>query len=543
MLLIVKLGNCRRIQVKKYCLLLLIVICLLISSTLRADVENQLVTKRFTEYLNHLKAGEFDQASSFWMPDYISSVYKFGVFYTDIPYKYDCNSNYIHNLEGIRNGSVKVDFTIVPKGIKDYRAALTLTDSLGESKYYYFISRGEDANYYLIPQYWNTMQSMIMKEQKYVRVYYFKERQVNKYALELLDTKIEEIAGQLGLDGKALNRLAEDKMTYILTENLNQVQEFTGFPCAGWHDQSNNFIISSDLPHCKMVTEFLVDYKLGELPLHTLPFMKEGLAVHLGGRAGTRLNVFGQLVEFSLKAEYFKLEDILTSSDFNEKLGGMDFSYTLSGYFVGYLHELMGMENLLALYVDLSSDQKKLEQMSTMQLKKVIEIASGKKWIDLENRFLAYLKPKINTEVETVNVKAEGDIVYQSGSPKYSVTIYEHNDYYILDASSFNKDTPVSATLIFNYSPARFDSEYQSSLFATQFPEIEYQRQFYGIAFNQDEVGIYNYLTNEITAKYISSFAAEQISAAKGSVTIRFKKQQMPDDFSKYNIQVIEIPY
>jgi len=529
--------------VKKFAILFMLSICLISTTASMADIERDLVQNRFNRYLEHLKAGEYDAAVAYWMSDHISSTYKFGIFYKDVPFKYDCNSPYIQNLDGINNGSVKTEVTIIPKGNMHYRAVLKLTDSLGEVRHNYFISRGEDMNFYIVTRYWDIIQTMKTHEQKYVRLYYFKEPQINDYALELLDTKIEEIAGMLGIDEKSLNRLAEDKMTYILTENINQIQEFAGFPSAGWHDPSNNFIITSHLPHCKLITEFLVAYKLGELPLHTIPFMKNGLAVYLGGRAGTRLNVFGQLVEFSLKEKFFNLEDLLTSTDFGEKLGGVDFSYTLAGYFVAYLDELIGMEKLISLYLDLSGSQKQIDKLSMKQIKEILEQTSGKSWTDIENGFMTFFDTGKGTEVQASNAKAEGEIVYQSGSPNYSVTIYESDDNYILHAYAFDGSSPVSASLIFNYSPIGYNAEYQSSLFSTQFPDSEYDKQFYGIMFNQEEIGIYNYLTNEITSKYISSLAGDQGAQNAGSVTYKFAKQQMPSNFSNYKIQLIETPY
>ena len=48
---------------------------------------------------------------------------------------------------------------------------------------------------------------------------------------------------------------------------------------------------------------------------------------------------------------------------------------------------------------------------------------------------------------------------------------------------------------------------YQSGLFAEHLPNTRYDSEIYGIQFSANEAGLYNYYTDNLVAKYISSFS------------------------------------
>jgi len=133
-----------------------------------------------------------------------------------------------------------------------------------------------------------------------------------------------------------------------------------------------------------------------------------------------------------------------------------------------------------------------------------------------------------------------GEIVYQSGTSQYSVTVYDNGDRYLIDSYSFDGHTPVSFALIFNYNSGRYTTVFQSSLFTKHFPDREYVKQFYGVLIDPGEIGTYNYLLNEITGKYIFGLGGEDEICPNEKISVEVEKELLPDDFSKFHSEIIE---
>jgi hypothetical protein len=511
-------------------------------SNVTAESEKDMVKLRFGRYLTLLKQGQYDLATGLWLDAYNTEVYKFGISYNEVPIKFDCNSPLALNIDAYRGGKAKVDFDVINRAMGEYSVNLKVTAGGEESIYRYTMIRDEDARFYLVPRFWSLLMAMKTVGGKYYKLYYFRERQINDSALAMLDRKIEELAAKIGLDQEALERIADDKLSYVLCENPVQVKELSGVMESGWHDPASNFIITSYLPHPKVLADFLITYKLRERPLFTLPFMEKGLPVFLGGRAGARLNVFGQLIDFSLKSDFLKAGDILNAAEFADKTGGPDFAYALAGYFNAYLSDLMGMDKILALYLRLSGDRMFLDTCSGEMVKSTLKNISGKTWEELENDFLVYFEQHWLYGIYPYEGQPEGEIIYQSGTSKFKLEVYQNENKYVFDARSFDDSTEIYGSLLFHYNSSQYDSEYESSLYEKHFPFGHYDKQFYGIIFCQDEVGTYNYLTNEITAKYISSLTENLVAFEPGHITFSIEKELIPSDFSLFRLELVEMP-
>ena len=457
-----------------------------------AETEENVVRQRFGKYISHLISGEYDLAGTLWLPEFTYQVYKFGISYPGSPVKFDCNSPLILRIDDYRNGIISVSFDIVSRAIGEYVIILKINDGSNEELYKYTMIRGEDDRFYLVPRYWPIMGTMKTLGGKYYKLYYFKDWQINDSAVAAVDYKIGEIAARLGIGQDARDRLAADKIIYILCENAIQVRELTGISDQGYSDPTSNFIISSYLPHSAALTDFLITYKLRECPLFTLPFMEKGLQVFLGGRAGARLSVFGQLVDFSLESDFLKLEDILVASEFSDKTGGPDFAYALSAYFMGYLLDRLGMDDLLSLYLRFSGDDHFIDTCSLEMVKEHLKKGTGMKWNKLEKKFLSYFDTVKEYGIYPCDDKPDGEVVYQSGTAGFSVTVYEKDKEYIVDARAFEDSSFIYAALLFERKSSQYKAGYQSSLFKKHFPSRDYSNQFYGIIFNRDEAGTYN---------------------------------------------------
>ena len=516
----------------------------ILTSTIFADPQTDLVNKRFGSYLDYMKAGQYDLASARWLPEYVYEVYKFGIYYSNVPFKYDCNSYLARHIQDYMKGEIEVTYSALPSMYEVYKILARYKNKSDKNSQEirddYYLMRGDNADYFIAPQYWPLLKNIKVKEGEYFKLYYFKESQINDSALTHTDKIIREIAAKLELSDDLLERLSLDKLNYFLCENANQIAIYAGEYKPGWHDPAGNFIITNYLPHGTPIADFMIKYKLRELPFYALPFMEKGLSVYLGGRAGASLDVFGQMAKFSLESDFMKLEDILSSNDFAEKTGGPDFSYTLSAYFMDYLVGQFGIEKILSLYLKLSGDMAFVDSCSMDTIKDILKDETGKSWSSLEKGFKEYFA-SMDFGLELTDL-AEGDIVYQTGTPKYSVTLFENGDDLILDAQSIDKTSPVNAAFLLKEVVPGATGEYQSSLFEKHFPEREYDGQCFGMILGPEEIGVYNYLTNNIEAKYISSLANPGNPIDPAHITFKIPIKLLPGAFDRLTLEFIEIP-
>ena len=82
-------------------------------------------------------------------------------------------------------------------------------------------------------------------------------------------------------------------------------------------------------------------------------------------------------------------------------------------------------------------------------------------------------------------------------------------------------------------------NEYKSFLWSEQFPEVPYINQLYSIQFNSDEIGIYDYLTNRLIAKYVVSFDEAGKPSADGGVSFRFKESLLLERMDSYRCSIL----
>jgi hypothetical protein len=84
--------------------------------------------------------------------------------------------------------------------------------------------------------------------------------------------------------------------------------------------------------------------------------------------------------------------------------------------------------------------------------------------------------------------------------------------------------------------------DYQSGLFADHLPNASYDGESYGIQFSQSEAGLYNYYTDTLVAKYISSFSPsdEYWNPEKRIMRFRLAKSVLSQRVSDLRLKLVE---
>jgi len=462
--------------------------------------------KILREYIQHLKNREWDRARDCWHPGDIEKSRWLGIEYTGVPLKIECASPLISALDGIRSGAVKVDISSVPESDSTARVIVTLSYNGREMQIpYYTVSDGKS---------WRIISPLILFTSdwpvypgEYTNVHCRDSILYNSYAASVLDREIGQIGGILGLDDSDFKLLQSNKIDYYLCTE-DQFMRLTGYNAHGLTVLPFDAVVTRHLPHPHELVHLLINYSLKKLPLYEIPFMQEGLAVAYGGRWGKSPDVIKQLGFTILDNDMFTLEDILTYDNFYNKIGSPDISYPIAGIFVEMLIDQVGIDKFKRLYLDLAGTESQVEKFTREEIFAKLEQDTGllrenllrlfnEQWPRYEYSGLIPGNTGINS--------ATNDSAYPSGDSGYRIA--DLNGMYRFEITF--SDSLDSGALLFRDTGASARVSH-SKLFNDLVPGIEYEGWEYGIIFDRNEVGLYDFRTNTLTAKHVESFAPDR---------------------------------
>jgi hypothetical protein len=334
-------------------------------------------------------------------------------------------------------------------------------------------------------------------------IYYNDEALINDFAVRELDHFIEATGEKLGISAERMNLLQKEKINYYLTSE-EMVEKLTGFKTQGMSNLQFDAVITQNLPHYHELTHLLMNFALGELPLYTLPFLQEGIAVSLGGRWGKAPEVLMQMGWFILEKRFFALEDILSYQEFHQTVASPEISYPLSGIFTQFLIEKMGIEQFEKLYLNLSGTSEGLGNFSAEQVRKQIEKYMNSDWQNICNNFEKYRSNFKYSGILPGSGKIQLITAPEIVSDHFEVYIEDIKVVYCFEIRCLTENT--KGAMLLTPKKTEANSNYQSTLFAEQFPQDDYDKEAYGIIFTPEEVGLYDYRINLLLAKYVQSF-------------------------------------
>ncbi|MCP4568573.1 MAG: hypothetical protein GY841_13430 [FCB group bacterium] len=454
----------------------------------------------FDLYVEALLSEDLIAAAECWLDESIQKSKRLGITYTDVPLKYDCASPLILNLQTIRRLKSKV--TVADVDYHDDWALLTIQagdPTEGLTCYYYALQT--DFGWKLAPAIHIKTRSWLTTRTKYANIYHSDKSMINRPACLELDRFIESSGHELGLSPSALNKLAGEGIDYYLCDET-EFKALTGYDAHGLGNLQFDAVVTRHLPHEHELTHLLVNYAKGDLPLYTIPFMQEGLACRMGGRWGRVPRVIAYTGHLILSNDMCPLQDILTFDDFHTKVGTPEISYPVSSIFVDYLIERSGMEKVLSLYRHLSGTGKEIRSLSSDNIKAAIEEKCGLRWDDIVPDFAAYWPRFEKAGIVPIEIDntTEPELIVDSDSLVLSVRT---------DADSYLFTIMMAADMksgVVKFGPrvAILDREYQSRLFAEQFPSVRFTGERYGLVFSNSEIGLYDYFCDQVRAKYVS---------------------------------------
>ncbi|MBN4076296.1 hypothetical protein JYT16_01115 [Gemmatimonas aurantiaca] len=455
-----------------------------------------------TEYLELIKQGNIESAKQYWLPASRERAERLGIVYQGVPFKTDLNSPVLK--------SAKLNPTIKQLGgytVDSVYAVMEISATVGNQPLCYSYYAVESGGYAWLVfsqdvhcRAWDTVRT------KYFNIHFNpkRARDINSIALNSLDKFVDSIGVALGITPDRLAHLAESGMEYFLCVDEAEVGKVSGAEARGRLDQASDAVFSSAMPHYHEVAHLLINYRFGELPLTTLPFLKEGFATYLGGRSGRAPAGMLDMASYLFNLEIVAVDSLLELMSFHIN-NDASIAYSSAALFIKFLVETYGMDVLLAMYLDLSGEFAYTASLTADQVRSSLESNSGATWSELSLKFeREYISGRFRLSPKYPRLRpglALG-MSADSGERVGSIRFVTDKDrlYIIADVSKKS-----SGTLLFNITD---EPKYHSQLFEEHFgAEKQFEGHRYAIRFDINEAGLYDYATSTLLAKHIESFA------------------------------------
>ena len=231
-----------------------------------------------------------------------------------------------------------------------------------------------------------------------------------------------------------------------------------------------------------------------------------------------------QIAAFTLENDLYKLEDVLTFTRFADTINNIDFSYPLSQGLVENIYKNHGVAALEQLYTQLSGTMDEVNSWKVAHVKGILEEITGEPFDDLTKETIAHIEKNRFTVLQLAPVSDTGETVFQSGTPRYIISIKVADGWYNVKVSGYKGESNFSGTITVRGNTGKRFGSFKSFLWRDHFPEIGYRGELYSIQFTPQEIGIYEYFTNRLIAKYVGGFNGRMNIIENETLQFRFKE-------------------
>ena len=472
-------------------------------------------------YFDLMKSGNYESALGLWEPSTLARAARLEIEYDNIPVKPDCGSPVIYDYERVREILPGGLYSIanIDSGVVRWK----FEEEVDGEKYRHFYFTADIGGYWWLirPQDYYA-RDWPMEVSKYFRFYISPDRtdHLNGIIVEALDTFVDRVAERILITPERMALLAQQKIDYYLCNSESEVEKLSGQRCRGIYDPGSDAVISTFIPHYHQVALLLTNFKLQALPLFTQSFLRMGLATYLGGRWQRAPEVVFDFGDYILKYDIVELDSVLSFAGFNDPANG-DVTYPVGACLAEYFYSSLGSDGFFNLYRALSGSYREVAMSPVSETKERIASALNTSWEEIEQNFARFMESRRDRHgliypgnVKTNEVIADREGLTLSVSDKWLKVEYQAGDTEKPDVNIIFGKTPVldgKASLL-------FDEQHQNRL--------EYRGYRYGIKLDMNEIGLYDYATNQIKAKFIEDPADKSayFDIDKNKVTAYFDK-------------------
>ncbi|HEX9749840.1 MAG TPA: hypothetical protein VGB22_00935 [candidate division Zixibacteria bacterium] len=469
-------------------------------------------------YVDAVIAGDWDNAERLWHPDAVARSRRLGIRLEEVPLKFDCSSPLFLHLDSIRSGAVTVSVQQHPED--SGRNVLRLIVSFaGQSMSAAYGVVDSDGPRRLAPVLFTETGDWHVRDTRYLRIRCRDTTRINGYALDRMDRFVDSVLTYFGAADARRRILEREKIEYVLTDREGMLR-MTGYDISGLTDLPLDAIVTKHLCHTHELVHVLVNFVLESVPLYTLPWMQEGLAVALGGRWEKAPEVVLQVGAFLLESGLISIDEILSYDGFHEGEGTSDLSYALSGLLVRCLMDSLGPERSLDLYRDLSGPKAALRALPPFEIKRRISTHDG---IDMSSASIPCTATRElvrGSGLHPCNEPIAAKIIHESRAGGMTGTVSEDDSMFVFEIRS-DTGTPDGTFLVGSTAGDGYDG-YRSALFERQHRDVPYGGEVLGIVFDDQEVGLYDYRTDMLLSKFAAGFSFGKRIWDPDEHTVRF---------------------
>jgi hypothetical protein len=412
--------------------------------------------------------------SAWFEPGDIRISHRLGIEYEGVPNKnligYDIDDTTRARIE---NRLIGYSVVIDSLGLDYSRLTLTSGDS-AHPRAFYFKGRKCVSPLAYFSRDWT------MEESTFFRFYLSDPGLTNAYCQKRLDTFVTQMAELLGIEGSGVTTLRQQKITYYLCKNEDEIERLTGYRVRGMYNLAYDAVITTYNCHLHELLHLLMNFKLGHLPLYTHPFLQEGFAVAYGGRGGLESGVFLSPGRFLFQNQLVDLTNLLTADGFRQFDPSL--TYPASGLYTRFLVMSYGMPAYLQLYRNHSSTHGTIDG----QIIDHKALPPDSLW----NRYLADMTSSVVNLMDTLPAR----LTLLTDDKEVNISEDSERYYFQLSHGVALRGTE------------RFPG-YKSRAFKEALPANTYSGEKYLILATADDISVYNLFTNTLIASYSAGFS------------------------------------
>ncbi|MGE5401805.1 MAG: hypothetical protein ACM3S2_15500 [Ignavibacteriales bacterium] len=441
-----------------------------LSIPLKAQEQNG---SEINSFFRSLISGSKDLAG-YVLPSELAKSQRLGISYNEAPDKFLISFDIDASVkEKIRNGNNS--YEVLKENLEDgFTKAVFQVKKLNYKKDFYFRNGKLVSGTLYFTRNWKNYTT------GYFDFYISDTSYFNDYSARELETFVEGLCDLLKLDNRDKEILQKNKIIYILCRNAEEIERLTGFNTRGIYLLAYDEVVSTYNCHFHELAHLLMNFKLRNLPLYTLPFFQEGFATAVGGRGGIRRSVLLDIGCFLQKSGYIPFNSILTRKEFSSEDAST--AYSVSALYNMYLLQEYGIEPYLKLYRNYSGSDSLVSGLKPES----IQLPPNERF----NSFLNRYENRSGISFEEKGTPAK--LIYEGKSGR----IYEGGNFYKIRLRS---------NMLFSQQDTLYN--YISKKFTELLPKTTYRGAKYLITADKKEVNVYNLYTNDLIALYSTGYS------------------------------------
>ncbi|MEZ4823875.1 MAG: hypothetical protein R2942_16330, partial [Ignavibacteria bacterium] len=184
----------------------------------------------------------------------------------------------------------------------------------------------------------------------------------NENCSEYLDRYVENLMNFMKFSEEEKKHLKKEKILYLFCKDENEIEKICGYNTKGMYLLDEDAVITTYSYHTHEIAHLLMNYKLKQLPLYTLPFFQEGFAVAVGGRGGLSSNVLMDVGYYTLKSNFVESESLFSKKGFQSE--DPSIAYSVSGLINKIFMDKNGFDEYQRLYLKMSGNSEFIYSIS-----------------------------------------------------------------------------------------------------------------------------------------------------------------------------------